>query len=63
MIERKELSKDDIAHRAYELFVQRGGAPGNDIEDWVRAEKELTGEVVAVPAKTVGAAAGHNQNN
>jgi len=45
------------------LFVQRGSAPGNDIEDWVRAEKELNGEVVAGPAKTLVAAAGRNQHN
>jgi hypothetical protein len=63
MIERKELSKEDIAHRAYELFVQRGNAPGNDIEDWVKAEKELTTEVVAAPAKAVIVPAGRNQNN
>jgi hypothetical protein len=60
MIERKELSKEDIAHRAYELFLQRDGAPGNDIEDWVRAEKELTSEVVAAPAKTMAASTGRN---
>ena len=60
MIERKELSKEDIAHRAYELFVRRGDAPGNDIEDWARAEKELTGEVVVGPAKTMAASTGRN---
>jgi hypothetical protein len=63
VIERKELSKEDIAHRAYELFLQRDGAPGNDIEDWVKAEKELTGEVVAGPAKTMAAPAGRSQHN
>jgi hypothetical protein len=63
MIERKELTKEDIAHRAYELFVERGSTPGNDIEDWVRAEKELTGEAVAAPAKTMAAPAGRNQHN
>jgi hypothetical protein len=63
MIERKELSKEDIAHRAYELFIQRGNAHGNDIEDWVRAEKELTTEGVAAPAKAMAAPAGRNQHN
>ncbi|MFZ0582595.1 MAG: DUF2934 domain-containing protein [Candidatus Acidiferrales bacterium] len=58
MIERKGLSKEDIAHRAYELFVQRDGAPGNDIEDWVKAEKELTGESLAAPPKATVASAG-----
>ena len=32
---------DDIAMRAYELFVQRGGQHGQDFEDWLAAEREL----------------------
>jgi Protein of unknown function (DUF2934) len=62
MIENKELSKQDIAHRAYELYVRRGSEPGKDVEDWVRAEKELTGELSVAPAKTMTAQAGRNQN-
>jgi Protein of unknown function (DUF2934) len=62
MIEHKELSKKDISQRAYDLYVRRGGQPGKDVEDWVRAEKELTGEVAVAPAKTLTAPAGHNQN-
>jgi hypothetical protein len=62
MIEQKELVKEDIAHRAYELYVQRGSQPGKAVEDWVRAEKELTGEVVVATAKTMTAQAGRNQN-
>jgi hypothetical protein len=34
-------SRDDIARRAYDLYQQRGGAHGNDLEDWLRAEREL----------------------
>jgi hypothetical protein len=55
MIERKEPSREDIAHRAYELYTQRDCKAGKDIEDWVRAEKELASEVVVGPAKTVSA--------
>ena len=62
MIENKELSREDIAHRAYELYVRRGGQPGKDVEDWVRAEKELTGEVVIASARAMTALAGRNQN-
>jgi Protein of unknown function (DUF2934) len=62
MIENKELSKEQIAHRAYELYVRRGGQPGKDIEDWVRAEKELTSEVAIALAKTMTVSAGRNQN-
>ena len=60
MIEHKELSREDIAHRAYELYVQRGGEPGNDVEDWVRAEKELGAEPISIPAKARAAQAGQN---
>lgn len=60
MIERKELSNEDIAQRAYQLFTQRGGEPGRDIEDWFRAESELSGESVAAPAKATAASAGRN---
>jgi hypothetical protein len=60
MIERKELTKEDIAQRAYELCVQRGGEPGKDVEDWVKAEKELRSEVVLGPAKTKAAQGGRN---
>jgi Protein of unknown function (DUF2934) len=32
---------DAIARRAYELYVQRGGEPGRDWEDWFAAERDL----------------------
>ena len=51
MIERKEVSKEDIAHRAFELYTQRGCEPGKDVEDWVSAEKELGAEPNIAPAK------------
>ena len=31
----------EIARRAYELYEQRGGAHGHDIDDWLLAEREL----------------------
>ena len=39
MIESKEVSKENIARRAYELYTQRGGEPGKDVEDWVKRGK------------------------
>jgi HSP20 family protein len=33
--------RDEVAHRAYELFEARGYQHGNDLEDWFRAESEL----------------------
>lgn len=36
-------SFDDIARRAYELYQERGGQGGQDVDDWLRAEQELRG--------------------
>jgi Protein of unknown function (DUF2934) len=33
--------ENKIRRRAYELYVERGGELGRDIEDWLRAESEL----------------------
>jgi hypothetical protein len=38
----KKLSpQEKIALRAYEIYLERNGAPGNPLEDWVRAEREV----------------------
>jgi hypothetical protein len=55
MIERKEFSREDIAHRAYELYTQRGCEPGKDVEDWIRAEQELGAEPEIKSAKAKAA--------
>ena len=34
-------TEKDIAGRAYQLFIQRGGVHGHDREDWLLAEREL----------------------
>jgi hypothetical protein len=34
-------SEDDVRVRAYHRYLERGATPGNDLEDWVEAEKEL----------------------
>jgi hypothetical protein len=36
---------DLIAARAYQIFVQRGGEPGNPADDWRRAEAELRADL------------------
>jgi len=33
--------EEDVRHRAYELYLKRGGKNGNDQEDWFKAEKEV----------------------
>lgn len=35
-------SHEQIAQRAYEIYLERGGAPGDPMQDWLRAEQELT---------------------
>jgi hypothetical protein len=34
--------RDRVATRAYELYMQRGGGDGNDMEDWFMAEREFS---------------------
>jgi hypothetical protein len=33
---------EDVARRAYELFLARGGQHGGDMDDWLEAERQLT---------------------
>jgi hypothetical protein len=33
--------ESDVAGRAYELYQQRGGEHGHDVDDWLQAEAEL----------------------
>lgn len=35
-------NRDDIRRRAYEIYQERNGTPGNPADDWTRAERELT---------------------
>ena len=37
---------DQIRRRAYELYEQRGREEGHELEDWLRAEEEVTGRKV-----------------
>ena len=32
---------EDIRLRAYEIFLERGGLSGNELDDWLQAEREL----------------------
>jgi len=38
---RHEPSEEEIRHRAYEIYLARGAAPGDEVEDWLQAEREL----------------------
>jgi len=45
---RPALSHDDIAARAYQIYQERGYTPGDPMQDWLQAERELA---VAKPRK------------
>jgi hypothetical protein len=34
-------SREEVQQRAYEIHMERGGAHGQDIDDWLQAEREL----------------------
>lgn len=36
-------TNDEIALRAYHIYLKRGSTPGDPMEDWLRAERELKG--------------------
>ena len=36
------LSYEEVARRAYEIHLARGGGEGFAVEDWLRAESEIT---------------------
>ena len=38
-------TQEEIALRAYHIYLQRGGAQGNEFEDWMQAERELLAEI------------------
>ena len=40
-VKRQPPTQDEIALRAYHIYLERKGAPGNPLEDWIRAEREL----------------------
>jgi hypothetical protein len=42
--------EEEIRRRAYELYEERGRQHGRDIDDWVRAEAEVTGTAVETRA-------------
>jgi hypothetical protein len=36
------MSHYEIAARAYEIYLARGAMSGNDLGDWLQAERELS---------------------
>jgi hypothetical protein len=42
---------EQITLRAYAIYLERGFHPGNDVADWLAAEKELTELLESADAK------------
>ena len=36
-----EPTQEEIRRRAYEIYLERNGLPGDALDDWLRAEREL----------------------
>ena len=57
MTRKPDPSHQQIEHRAYELYVERGREPGHALRDWLDAEAELKGEIPGpedTPAEHLG---------
>ena len=48
--------REEIELRAYQIYIERGGAHGQDVEDWLQAQRELV-EKYGRPVQKVKAAA------
>jgi hypothetical protein len=35
-------TEEEIAVRAYHIYLERGGAEGEPLDDWLQAERELS---------------------
>jgi len=47
-----EITQEQIARRAYELYLARGGGEGDALSDWLAAERELKGGPAILPPLT-----------
>ncbi len=39
--ENRAPNHDEVRRRAYEIYLERGGVPGQELEDWFQAEREI----------------------
>jgi len=45
------MDRDRVAQRAYELYLERGCGDGQDVDDWLCAERELSSELTPTAAE------------
>ena len=51
-------TREEIALRAYQIYLKRGATPGNEFEDWMQAERQLIGEIGKPQRKATAKSAG-----
>jgi hypothetical protein len=44
-------TEDEIRQRAHQIYLSRGGAPGNAELDWLQAETELRAQGAVPPSR------------
>ena len=49
-------TREEIELRAHQIYVERGGAHGREVEDWLQAERELLGKYGKTGPKAKAAA-------
>jgi len=49
---KNQPTQEEIALRAYHIYVQRSYIAGNPLEDWLRAERELVEELTTPRRKS-----------
>lgn len=50
-------TREEIELRAHQIYVERGGVQGRDVEDWLQAERELLEKYEKTGLKAKAAAA------
>ena len=53
-----EPAREEIELRAYQIYVERGGGHGQDVDDWLQAERELVEKYGKTGLKANGASEG-----
>jgi hypothetical protein len=52
-------TNEDVARRAYELFLSRDGQHGRDVDDWLEAERQLRSN--GIPPRPARRSASHTR--
>ena len=54
---RKAPTHEEIAKRAYQVFLERGQPEGHDLDHWLEAEAQLKNAAVSQPKSAPGRSA------